>query len=586
MFLQPFNPTSICCAKTSKSTWINYPENCTSTSLQDGLKELCGGDQLMNIRNRLLDDTYKEIGEICTPNYSMEKKSEGYRCASIKKKVICKMLENFDHEVTYISESHPIDKAKCHELIINKDLLNNIEEPYYPPPKCDSSKSSVSELEFIKLINYDVVLDPVGFQNEDNYLFKFDKTNPIPIDYIYQSEFCQSKNWICHGDKSYIPLEIFKGDNQASIRLELIKLSIIYDSNFGELPIKDACKLHYCGRPAIKLFNGAIIKIKESPIVMGLPSCNRSRIEMPETNLAKKRYSNIGPVLLTTLNKRFELCKKIKKNLESKQSTPINNLHYLAPFEPGKHPALVYRLVSTTISQSLRSKVVPVSMLSMSMCEYITGQIIEDGIKKNLTDEDTVIILANNKEIKWKDFKGRENWYKEQANPNIIDKNPDELSHYWYNGVMRREDKLTYPSSYILQTLKKIYTDTERESRISFFKFRLERNITKTEVIKFRDTEELSNQNHSSSVNDTLEGDDYLNWVEENTKDTNNTEGSIGDEKQTIQNKEYWNEESSIWGISTIITVLGIYYIYRKNRREKIFLNMKHRVQRFFKLDY
>ncbi|AAG10414.1 non-structural transmembrane glycoprotein GNS [Bovine ephemeral fever virus] len=586
MFLQLFNIVLIYGVRTSQSTWINYPENCTSISLQDGLRELCGGDQLMNIRNQLLDDTYKEIGEICTPNYSMEKKSEGYRCASIKKKVICKMLENFDHEVTYISESHPIDKAKCHELIINKDLLNNIEEPYYPPPKCDSSKSSVSELEFIKLINYDVILDPVGFQNEDNYLFQFDKTNPIPIDYIYQSEFCQSKNWICHGDKSYIPLEIFKGDNQASIRLELIKLSIIYDSNFGELPIRDACRLHYCGKPAIKLFNGAIIKIKESPIVLGLPSCNRSRIEMPETNLAKKRYSNVGPVLLTTLNKRFELCKKIKKNLELKQPIPINNLHYLAPFEPGKHPALVYRLVSTTINQSLRNKVVPVSMLSMSMCEYITGQIIEDGIKRNLTDEDTVIILANNKEIKWKDLKGRENWYQEQANPNIIDKNPDHLSYYWYNGVMRREDKFTYPSRYILQTLKKIYTDTERESRISFFKFRLERNITKTEVIKFRDIEESSDQDHSQSVNKTLEGDDYWNWVEETTSDKNKTDGSRGDEKQTIQNKEYWNEESSIWGISTIITVLGIYYIYRKNRREKIFLNMKHRVQRFFKLDY
>nr|QRZ60232.1 nonstructural glycoprotein [Bovine ephemeral fever virus] len=578
MFLQVLNLILICYVQTSKSTWINYPENCTSIRLQDGLKELCGGDQLMNSRNQLLDDTYKEIGEICTPNYSMDKKSEGYRCASIKKKVICKMLENFDHEVTYISESHPIDKIKCHDLIINKDLLNNIEEPYYPPPRCDSSKSSVSELEFIRLINYDVVLDPVGFQNEDNYLFRFDKTNPIPVDHIYQSEFCQPKNWICHGDKSYIPLEIFKGDNQASIRLELIKLSIIYDSNFGELPIKDACRLHYCGQPAIKLFNGAIIKIKESPLVLGLPSCNKSRIAMPETNLAKKRYSNVGPVLLTTLSKRFELCKKIKKTLESKQSIPINNLHYLAPFEPGRHPALVYRLVSTTISQSLRNKVVPVSMLSMSMCEYITGQIVEDGIKKNLTDDDTVIILANNKEIKWKNLKSRESWYKEQANPNIIEENSDELSYYWYNGVMKRENKLSYPSSYILQILKKIYTDTEKESRVSFFKFGLERNITKTEVIKFTDKKESSNQSYSGSINDTLESDDRLDWVNGETIDENKTNKSRGDEIQIIQIKEYWNEESSIWGISTIITVLGIYYIYRKNRREKIFLSMKHRV--------
>ncbi|AEH58020.1 non-structural transmembrane glycoprotein GNS [Berrimah virus] len=582
MFLLTVNLLCVMAYANGADIWINYPEQCKNISLKEGLKELCGGNQLMNIRNKLLDDTYKEIGEICTPNYAMEKRSQGYRCASIKKKVICKMLDNFDHEVTYISESHPIDKSKCHELIQHRDLLNNKEEPYYPPPKCDSSSSSVNELEFITLINYNAMFDPIGFESNDNYLFNFEGSDKKPIDHIYQSEFCQSKNWICHGDKSYIPLEIFKGDNQVSIRLELIKLGIIYDSNFGELPINNACLLNYCGKSAIKLFNGAIIRIKNSPLTSKLTACNKSQIDMPEVNLARKRYSNIGPVLLTTINKRYDICQKIKKNLELERPVPINNLHYLAPFEPGQHPALVYRQVSTTISSSFRSKVVPVNMLSMSMCEYTTGILTNDGIVDDLKSNDTVIKLINNKEIKWSDIKNREHWYEEQRNPDIIDGNETDLLSYWYNGVTRKGNTIIYPTSYILQTLKKVYMDTEKELKVDFFRVEHEYNVTRKDILKH-------NYTNADRKNDTNLDKEYLDREYKDIKELNATETKKegeDEEVQIIQNKEYWNEESSIWGISTIITIIGIYYIYRKNKRSKTFLNVKHKITKFFKLDY
>nr|CAG9163306.1 MAG: non-structural glycoprotein GNS [Kokolu virus] len=559
--------------------WVNYPKECKDLTSESAIDELCGGDSLINIRNTLLDDSYERIGEICTPDNSKSRRVKGFYCTEVTKKTTCQVLGNFDNKVTYETTIRKVGRRECYEYI--QDLNVKPEEesqkslaPFYLPPKCEVGDGTTVTKTFMILEETEINLNPVDLEKDDLYLFSIKNNSIIEDDLLVQrSEYCRLDNWKCHGKKNYIPLEIFKDDDQVSIRLELLKLNIIYDSEYGELPLHNSCKMTFCGREVIKTENGAILLLGHRGIVDKTRDCGKEEKNGPIQDLSRKVFKTIGPILLSTLYKRHELCRRIKNNLKHGKPVPLENLNYINPFEPGWHPAAHYIRIKTSMSGAIRGRLIEATQLKFKSCKYEIG----DAQPVNATT-DLVIRFGQGKVIRYQDIIGREGWAEETTDPEKKQNLTDGEIKVWYNGVIMRDKKIFFPTTFLISKFESIYKDKVMINLEGTDSIWVKDNVTEI-VVKLEKDQSLKVEqttgvweNLNTSIEETEEG------VKEIRINSNET--------ITVGNKSYFTEDFSTWSVYTILSVLGLWILYRKGVSKGNKARVRNLFQRFFKLDY
>ncbi|UYL95594.1 MAG: non-structural transmembrane glycoprotein [Huanggang Rhabd tick virus 2] len=573
--------------------WVNHPFNCTKLSDESGLKYLCGDDSPINIRDDLLDSKYSEIGEICTPDFRRSDNIQGYYCTTVKKTTECEVLTNLDNKIRYYSISYLKSREDCLEYIRHKGI--DSEYPFHPPPRCTPGILERQEKEFTVIKEASMQANPFLEDSTDVYLL-----NNHTDDYQsvwHRSELCQVKNWRCHGQKNYIPLEIFKNDDQISIRLELIKLGIIYDSHFGSIPIKGSCEMTFCGRKVLKLPGGGIIAVNWRPLYKNVPKCvSQDLIERGIKDLSFQNRRNIGGPLLVAINQRHENCKKIKKKILGKKPVPFQNLHYLNPFEPGKHVAVKYGKVMTVFSGAVRSKAVPSHHISYMECNYRVGDL-------NYTDDESgnfTIRFLGEEELTSEELSKRDDWIRETEPEDFNENLTSSDRYFWYNGISKTDNIISYPRSFILQSLESIYKDvglipvTKKHEGIYDERFNYpleEAQIHEIQGKEYKNETSTSDPDQSTTKPDkddqeTRRGDQGRsptinsgNKVSEITRNANET--------IVVEEKGYWSEEMSVWSIGSLVSLIGLYLLFRRRlKSNKNIRKYKHRLLRFFHLDY
>ncbi|AFR67092.1 non-structural transmembrane glycoprotein [Kimberley virus] len=575
---------------TALGIWVNHPFNCTELSDEAGFKYLCGDNSAINIRDEILDGKYAEIGEICTPDFRKSDKIQGYYCTIVKKSTECEVLSNLDNKIKYYTISYLMNKEACLEYVKHRGIES--EHPFHPPPRCTPGILERQDREFIVVKETTMVGDPFIDDSIDVYLL-----NNITEGYKsiwHKSELCQVRNWKCHGQKNYIPLEIFKNDDQVSIRLELIKLGIIYDSHFGSIPIKGSCELRFCGKKVLRLPGGGIISVNWKPLYKEVPMCkSQELITNGVADLSLKGRRNIGGPLLLAINQRHENCKKIKNRILAKKPVPFQNLHYLNPFEPGKHIAIKYGKVMTVFSGPSRSKVVPSYHISYMECNYRVGDLIYDN---NDTTNFTITFLGETN-ITSESLLGEKGWVKESEPEDRSENLTEGSRHFWYNGISRTDNKISYPRSFILQSLESIYNDigiiavSKKHGDIYNEKFNYP--LEEAQILNINDSESKGTDN-TNETEISLSDKKEVNKEQENKDESINEIGShdqeitrSANETITVEDKGYWSEEMSVWGIGSLVSLISLYILFRRRLRlGKNVHKYRHRILRFFNLDY
>ncbi|QEA08654.1 non-structural glycoprotein [Hayes Yard virus] len=560
--------------------WVNYPTECKDLNSEEAIRDLCGGNSLINIRNTLLDDSWEKIGEICTPDNSKSKRVRGFFCTAVTKKTTCKVLENLDNKVTYETTIRKVGREECYNHIQDLNLKTEEESqknlaPFYPPPKCELGKEETVVKTFMVLDETEINLNPLDFEKEDLYLFSLENNRSIIENdlLVERSEYCKLSNWKCHGRKNHIPLEIFKDDDQVSIRLELLKLNILYDSEYGELPLYNSCKMTFCGKEVVRTEGGAIILLRHNGIVEKTRECDRRERNSPIQDLSRKVFKTIGPILLSTLYKRHDLCRKIKDNLKNGRPVPFENLNYINPFEPGWHPAAHYVRIKTSINGALRGRLIEATKLQFKSCNYEIG----DAHPKNGTTNFT-ITFGQGKMITHDNIASREGWVVESIDPEQDQNFTKGRVRVWYNGVMERDNELFFPTTFLIKKFESIYKD----------KVMISLDGTDSLWVKDNRTEIIVKLEKDTSTKTNLTEDEWSN-LNHSVHKVGVEDGTVimrSNETITIENKSYFTEDFSTWSIYTILSVLGLWVLYRKGVSKGNKVRVRKFIQRFFKLDY
>nr|WGO62842.1 non-structural transmembrane glycoprotein GNS [Hefer Valley virus] len=559
--------------------WINYPSECKSIETDVALNKLCGGGDIINIRDKLLDNSYEKFGEICTPDNTKSRRVKGFYCVEVSKSTKCRVLENFDNEVTYRTEVRRVGRKECYNYIKTtaKERSESGDDriaPFYLPPKCELGEGREINKKFMLIKERDINLNPLDFEREDLYLFKLKNHTIDEKDLLLErSEYCKFSNWKCHGKRNYIPLEIFKNDDQISLRLELIKLEMIYDSEYGEIPIYGSCKMHFCGKNVLRTKHGAIVHLSNSEWLNKVKDCKRDDIIKPIQDLSQKVFKTFGPVLLSTLYKRHELCKKIKENLKNSKSVPFENLNYINPFEPGWHPAAHYKKISSTVSGSFRGRVVQSAKLEFMNCLYEIGD-----LHKGTNISDSYILFNKGKRINLTDVKEREGWKKEDIDVNQNQNLTKTDIEVWYNGVIYRDGQMFFPTTFLISKFESLYKDKVLLSLEKSDSIWVDENGTEVRVVLIP---KQSTENPQKANTDVI-----VPTSIENQAKVNNVKTFLANETILIENKSYFEEDFSTWSVYTILSVLGLWVLYKKGLNQKKKIVVRNFFKKFFKLDY
>ncbi|QEA08649.1 non-structural glycoprotein [Puchong virus] len=565
--------------KITNAYWVNYPKECKDLNSESAIEDLCGGDSLINIRNTLLDDSYEKIGEICTPDNTKSRRVRGYYCTEITKKTTCKVLGNFDNKVTYETTIRKVGRKECYSHIQNLNHRPDYESqesvaPFYLPPKCEIGDGKTVSKTFMILEETEINLNPTDLEKEDLYLFSMKNRSIIEDDILVErSEYCKLTNWKCHGKKNHIPLEIFKDDDQVSIRLELLKLNIIYDSEYGELPLYNSCKMTFCGREVVKTENGAILLLRHKGIVEKTRVCNKEEKVGPIQDLSRKVFKTIGPILLSTLYKRHELCRRIKNNLKNGKPVPLENLNYINPFEPGWHPAAHYVRIKTSMSGAIRGRLIEATKLQFKSCNYEIGDAQPLNATTNLE-----IRFGQGKVVKYENITQREGWTVETTDPDQTQNLTDGNIKVWYNGVIMRDNKIFLPTTFLINKFESIYKDKVMINLEGTDSIWIKDNVTEIVVRLEKDQSVKINKSEIIWDNSTDNILQEENGVEEVQIKANET--------ITIGNKSYFTEDFSTWSVYTILSVLGLWILYRRGVSKGNKVRVRNLFQKFFKLDY
>nr|UUB88393.1 nonstructural glycoprotein [Yata virus] len=422
----------------SQSYWVNHPYKCMETNEDSNLiSYMCNPEELSYNFHRLNTKLNTHaIGRICVPNPGNSLSIKGKYCIRVTKTTSCFMDELFNKKLTYkTSYSYP-SFARCREAIIT----NDIETPFYPPPRCTPNRNITERNEFF--VFHDIELnDHVGEQKGGMPLFEID--GRTYKESIHSSEFCQLRNWDCFEYEPGFELDSGKLGSWKTIQYIIGKLNLLYFKEFGLVEENGICRLKICGHWCLRTVDDQIFHFESVDLLDKIPDCPK----VSTISLQPIRRPGIEVSLMALLQSRDKICKDIKLSLINKRKLDWNKLRYLTPLIPGPGIGYNFKKYWTTSTTVLSGKAVEGKELAFYMCDYWPTEIVPNSA--NLSE----IYIRKLGSEKFTKFNYDGPLIQEKTSRKYGDSEIDVLSYHGINGFLQTQNSTSYPFSQVMDLI-------------------------------------------------------------------------------------------------------------------------------------